>query len=483
MAANITLLQELNPEITQLKKVFGAQKLAFKRHSNPSAVERIAHLDALKHALIRYQDELAAAISADYGHRSTDEFKFTEILFSLEGLKYCRKHVCDWMKPEHRHVSALNMPAKAKVVYQPLGVVGVIVPWNYPVFLAVGPLMYALAAGNRVMIKMSGVTPRLSNLFQKMIAETFAEDHVAVFTGSGEISAIFPSLSFDQLTFTGSTEVGRIVMAEASKNLTPLLLELGGKSPTIVHKSYSMGDAAERIAFGKCLNAGQSCIAPDHLYLPRGKTKEFVQEFSMRIAKMYPSLLKNPDYSTVINDKQYQRIQSYLDDARAKGAQIIEINPANETFVNTRKMPVTLVTGLKLDMLLMRHEIFGPVLPILEYDDLDELLKLINSRARPLALYYFDNSTTRADYVIENTHSGGVTVNDVVTHVAIDDLPFGGVGSAGMGRYHGHEGFKSMSNTKGVLIKSRLYTLHFILPPFNKAMHALIKKYLLNSST
>jgi len=244
-----------------------------------------------------------------------------------------------------------------------------------------------------------------------------------------------------------------------------------------------MGDAAERIAFGKCLNAGQSCIAPDHLYLPRGKTKEFVQEFSMRIAKMYPSLLKNPDYSTVINDKQYQRIQSYLDDARAKGAQIIEINPANETFVNTRKMPVTLVTGLKLDMLLMRHEIFGPVLPILEYDDLDELLKLINSRARPLALYYFDNSTTRADYVIENTHSGGVTVNDVVTHVAIDDLPFGGVGSAGMGRYHGHEGFKSMSNTKGVLIKSRLYTLHFILPPFNKAMHALIKKYLLNSST
>jgi coniferyl-aldehyde dehydrogenase len=478
MTVNIAQQPETNPEIASLMKIFSAQKAAFRKNSNPSAEARIAHLNALKDMLIKYQDRLTEAINTDYGHRSSDEFKLGELLVTLEGLKYCRKHVHAWMRPERRHVSLLHMPSRARVEFQPLGVVGIIAPWNYPIFTAMSPLMYALAAGNRAIIKMSDFTPCVAAVFQRMIAEVFAADHVAVCLGNNEVSEAFPKLPFDQITFTGSTRIGRVVMAEASKNLTPVLLELGGKSPTIVHASFPLDDAVERIAFGKCWNAGQTCIAPDHLYLPRGKTGEFVKKFTTCIGTMYPTLASNPDYTAVINDRQYSRLQGYLDDARSLGASIIAINPDNESFAGTRKMPVTLVTGVTPDMELVKNEIFGPVLPIMEYDDIDDLLAVINSQPRPLALYYFDYDESRADHVIKNTCSGGVTVNDVMVHAAVDDLPFGGVGPAGMGRYHGREGFLSMSNIKSVLVKSRLSTLRFILPPFNKRSHAFIKKFL-----
>jgi coniferyl-aldehyde dehydrogenase len=436
-------------------------------------------LASLRRVLAKYQDELAQAASDDFGHRSLDETKFAEILTSLEGIKYYQKNLRKWMRPEKRHVSPLQMPASARVVYQPLGVVGVIVPWNYPIFLATGPLMCALAAGNRVMIKMSGFTPRVGETVKKMLAEAYSEDHVAVFTGRGEISEEFSKLPFNQMTFTGSTNVGRTVMEQAAKNLTPVLLELGGKSPVIVHESYALSDAAERIAFGKCWNAGQTCVAPDYLMLPQGKTQGFVDAFTAQVSKMYPSMLNNPDYTSVINEKQYKRLQGYLEDARAQGAKIVEINPANESFAQSRKIPVTLVTGVTPEMQIMQNEIFGPVLAVMEYSTLDDALNYINDRPRPLALYYFDWNSNRANYVASNTHSGGMCINETMSHVGVDDLPFGGVGASGMGKYHGKEGFMAMSNAKAVLEKPKFYALKFFLPPFNKGLHKFAKNYLL----
>lgn len=479
MVANVVELAAGSPQVADLHRIFKAQKQAYRQHPMPSADERIAHLASFRRVMVKYQDELAQAASDDFGHRSQDETKFAEILTTLEGVKYYQKNVRKWMRPEKRHVSPMQMPASARVYYQPLGVVGVIVPWNYPIFLATGPLMCALAAGNRVMIKMSGFTPRVGETVKKMLAEAFSEDHVAVFTGRGEISEEFSRLAFDQLTFTGSTNVGRTVMEQAAKNLTPVLLELGGKSPVVVHESYPIRDAAERISFGKCWNAGQTCVAPDYLMLPQGKTQEFVDAFTTQVSKLYPTMLNNPDYTSVINEKQYKRVQGYLDDARAQGAKVVEINPANESFSNTRKIPITLVTGVTPDMQIMQNEIFAPVLAVMEYNTLDDALRYINDRPRPLALYYFDWNSGRAEYVAANTHSGGMCINDTMSHVGADDLPFGGVGASGMGKYHGHEGFLAMSNAKAVLEKPKFYALKYFLPPFNKGLHTFAKKYLL----
>jgi len=464
-----------------LTALLARQRKAFRQQPKSDAKYRIARLQALENALLRHQDILAKAISDDFGHRSADEFKLAELLYTIQGIKYCIKHIPTWMKPEKRHVPMLQAPGKAHVHYQPLGVVGIVVPWNYPIYLSVGPLMYAIAAGNRAMIKMSSYTPRLALAFKAMLAEVFFEDEVAVVTGQGAVSEAFSELPFDMMIFTGSTRVGRTVMQAASRNLTPVILELGGKSPVVVHSTFPLEHLVERLAFGKCWNAGQTCIAPDHMYLSRGRLDEFVQRFSAQVAQMYPTMLNNPDYTAIINPKQLARIRGYLDDAVAKGATLIEINPAREDFSSSGKMPVTLVTGVTADMDIMHNEIFGPVLPIIEFGQVEEALTQINEGPRPLALYYLDYDMTRAQHVIDTTHSGGVTINDVMQHAGVDDLPFGGVGHSGMGRYHGREGFISLSNSKSVLVKSRMSGLKFILPPFNKKSHELIKKYLLSA--
>ncbi len=479
MVAHVAALAEQNPQVADMQRIFNSQRAAYGLRPMPSADERIASLKRLREVIIKYQDDLADAVSQDFGHRSTHETKIAEVLTSLEAVKYASKNVKNWMKPQKRHSGILAMPAKARLHPQPLGIVGVVVPWNYPIFLAIGPLVGALSAGNRVMIKSSSFTPRLGETLKRMLAEAFSEDTVAVITGRGEVSEAFSHMPFDQITFTGSTNVGRTIMQNAAANLTPVLLELGGKSPTIVHESYPMTDAAERIAFGKCWNAGQTCVAPDYLLLPRGKTDEFVIAFTAQVSKMYPTLVTNADYTSVVNDKQYSRIQSYLADAREQGARVIEINPANERFENTRKIPPTIIIGAKPEMLIMQNEIFGPILPILEIESLSQALEFVNSRPRPLALYYFDNDSARADYVVTHTHSGATGINDVVTHVGVDDLPFGGVGPSGMGRYHAYEGFQTYSNMKAVLVRSSIYSVRYILPPFNKASHTLIKKLFL----
>lgn len=479
MTASVSSLHTEHPDVVDMQRIFDKQKTAFRLRPSTSANERLALLDNLKTVLVKYQDQIAKAISEDFGHRSLHETKFAEILTSLENIKYYSKNLKTWMQPDKRHVNPTHLPAKAWVQYQPLGIVGVITPWNYPLLLAISPLICALAAGNRVMIKMSSFTPKTGAIVKQALAEAFSEDQVAVITGGGVVSDAFSRLPFNQMTFTGSTNVGRTVMAAAAENLTPVLLELGGKSPAIIHSSMPMKDAAEKLAFGKCWNAGQTCVAPDYVFIPKGKTAEFVASMRTVVGKMYPSLLNNPDYTSIVNNKQYQRIKGYLDDAIAQGAEVIEINPAHETFSNTRKMPVTLVGNVKQSMQITKNEIFGPVLMMLEYEHLEEAVNYINQRPSPLALYYFDYDETRANFVLRHTQSGGYSVNDVITHVAEEDLPFGGVGHSGMGKYHGKEGFAAMSNARSVLVKPKFWSIRFLAPPFNNPIHKFIEKVLL----
>ena len=466
-------------DIQHLHDVLEQQKHAYLRYPLPTAKERIDRLARLKRILVKYQDQFAEAINQDYGNRSTSETKIGELLTCLEHIKYYSKHLTTWMKPSKRHVSIIHQPAKAWVQYQPLGVIGIITPWNYPLLLSIGPLICALAAGNHAMIKISSSSSNFGRILEKALSEAFPQELVSLPNGGGAMSDAFCRLAFDKLIFTGSTNVGKTVMSAAAENLVPLILELSGKSPVLVHPSIHLRDVAQRIAAGKLWNAGQTCVAPDYMFLPKGKTAEFIEHFRECVEEMYPDILHNPDYTSIINDRQYNRLQGYLENAREHGAQVVEINPAHETFSDTRKVPPTLLTGVTPDMRIMQDEIFGPLLPIMEYDQIDDVIEFINSRPRPLALYYFDFDQARADYVAQRTHSGHFGQNTVLTHVAQDDLPFGGVGASGMGKYHGPEGFFSLSHERSVMSNPKLYSLKFILPPFNKPIHKLISKTLL----
>lgn len=481
MVANVTQFAEHahNRQIDHMKQVFESQRRAFRAHPMPTADERISHLKRLKPALLKHMDALIAALNNDFSSRSAAETKFAELVSSLEGVKYHAKNVRQWMKDERRHVPISLSPAKARVVYQPLGVVGVIVPWNYPIFLSIGPLLSALSAGNRVMIKMSEYTPKTSEAIKTMLQEVFPEDQVAVITGEADVGVAFSKLAFDHLLFTGSTSVGRHVMRAAAENLTPVTLELGGKSPAIIHESFPMIDAAERISFGKCFNAGQTCVAPDYILVPRHRIDEFVNAFTQVVSTWYPTVRDNNDFTAVINERQHARLQNYLKDAKEKGAKIIPINPANEEFSGTRKMPMTMVLNTNDDMLIEQDEIFGPMLIVKPYDSLEDAINYVNDRDRPLALYYFDYNHDRARYVTEHTHSGGMCINDTLSHVAVDDMPFGGVGPSGMGHYHGREGFLTFSKAKGIFEKGKFNAAKFIFPPWNKGLHTFLFKNLL----
>ncbi|MHA3892712.1 coniferyl aldehyde dehydrogenase [Acinetobacter sp. GXMZU3951] len=466
-------------DLQYLHDVLEQQKHAYQRYPLPTAKERIDRLARLKRILVKYQDQFAEAIDLDYGNRSIAETKIGELLTCLEQIKYYSKHLAKWMKPSKRHVGIIHQPAKAWVQYQPLGVIGIIAPWNYPLLLSVGPLICALAAGNHAMIKISSSSCNFGRVLEMALSEIFPQELVAVINGGGVISDAFSHLAFDKIIFTGSTNVGKTVMAAASEHLVPVILELGGKSPVLVHPSIDLDDVAQRVAVGKLWNAGQTCVAPDFMFLPKGKTQEFVEKFQSYVTEMYPHLKDNQDYTSMINDKQYRRIQGYLQDAEVHGAKIIEINPQQENLTAVRKIAPTIVADVTPDMQIMQNEIFGPVLPIMEYDQIDDVIDFINSRPRPLALYYFDFDQARADYVAQRTHSGHFGQNTVLTHVAQDDLPFGGVGASGMGKYHGPEGFFSLSHERSMMSNPKLYSFKYILPPFNKPIHKLILKTLL----
>lgn len=477
MGASAVQATESKKHIEHIHRVFEAQKTAFHTTPAPSLTERQENLKRLKQALLSYQDRILEAIDRDFSCRSQDESLIAEVMPSIQGINYTLKNLESWMKPSRRHVSILFRPASNKVCYQPKGIVGVIVPWNYPLYLAVGPLVASLAAGNRTMIKMSEFTPHTSALFKELIEETFAEDLVSVINGEADVAADFSARPFDHMLFTGSTSVGKLVMRAASENLTPVTLELGGKSPTIVSPDVPLEDAAQRIAFGKAFNAGQTCVAPDYVLCPVDRTQAFVDEFRVQFSKMYPSLKDNDDYTAIINERQYNRLKGYLDDARAKGAELIELNPAQENLeAGTYKMPITLVLKTTPDMKLMQDEIFGPILPIVSYGNLSEAIQYINDRPRPLALYFFGYDRTEQQQVIDSTLSGGMCINDALMHVAQDDLPFGGVGDSGMGHYHGKEGFLTFSHQRAIFAKQKFNSGKFAYPPYGTAAHKMIYK-------
>jgi coniferyl-aldehyde dehydrogenase len=383
------------------------------------------------------------------------------------------------METEPREVSWMFLPARAELLKQPVGVIGILGPWNYPAQLALAPLVSALAAGCRVMIKPSELAGDTAEILRTLVTETFAPDHVAVITGGAEVGEAFSRLPFDHLLFTGSTRVGKIVMKAAAENLVPVTLELGGKSPAIVGEGYSLTQAAQKIMFGKLYNAGQTCIAPDYAMLPKGRVDAFVEECKAAVRDMFPTLAKNPDYTSIITDRHYERLQSYIKDARDRGGKILELNTGKEEFdMNARRMVPMIILHPKDDMLVMQEEIFGPILPIRTYDKLDDAIDYVNDHPRPLALYYFDGDQKRVDRILRDTISGGVTVNDTLLHVAQSDLPFGGAGASGMGQYHGREGFETFTQKKPVFYQSRFSGTKMFRPPYKERIDFVLKFFL-----
>jgi len=464
-------------EIQVLDRIFQAQKEAFAGNPMPGANERIGHLKRLKKALVQHREHIVAAIHADYSCRSRDETLLGEILPSVEGLGFAIRHVRKWMKPDRRRVGMLFQLAKARVYYQPKGVVGILVPWNYPLYLLIGPLTGALAAGNRVMIKTSRRAPETGAMVRALIQETFNEDHVAVLAGRKGLGSAFIEKPWDHLIFTGSTAVGREVMRAAADQLTPVTLEMGGKSPAIIGPRVPMTDAAERIAFGKQFNVGQTCVAPDYVLCPQDRVAEFVEAFQDCVSRMVPTMAENPQYTSMIDPRAHERLIAVLEDARAKGARVMEVNPSHDSFEGTRKLPLYVLLDVKDDMRVMQEEIFGPVLPVIPYQNLADAATFIHSRPRPLALYVFDHQRENIAYILAHTHSGGALINDTLMHVAQDDLPFGGIGDSGMGSYHGKEGFQTFSHAKGVMIRPKFNSARYINPPYGKWMHRMVYRF------
>ncbi|PCE26351.1 coniferyl aldehyde dehydrogenase [Paraburkholderia acidicola] len=462
------------PDIAALDALLGEQRQAYLREPYPSWQTRAGHLKALRAMLLDNRDALADAMNADFGNRSKAEILLAEFFIAKEEIDAALKHGKGWMRPQRRSTNKWLMPARARVVPQPLGVVGIIVPWNYPVLLAAGPLISALTAGNRAMIKMSELTPRTSALFEQLIAKTFSRDHVAVVNGDAQVAAAFSSLPFDHLLFTGSTKVGHDVMRAAAEHLTPVTLELGGKSPAIIGPHARFDYAVDSLLGGKTLNAGQTCIAPDYVLVPRGKEQAFIERARTRIAKMYPDFAHNSDYTSIISDRHYARLQRLADEAVEAGAHVHPLTsaPADPA---TRRFPPTVLTNAPDHVTVMQEEIFGPLLPVIPYDTLDDAIAWINARPRPLALYLYDDDRATIERVTRETIAGGMAINETLMHIACESLPFGGVGASGMGAYHGYEGFATFSQMKPVLAQARFNARGLIAPPYGKRFHALLR--------
>ncbi|MDO9461545.1 MAG: coniferyl aldehyde dehydrogenase [Alphaproteobacteria bacterium] len=463
----------------QMLAVLERQKQAHIREGAPSAELRIDRINRAIGLVVDYKDEICSALSADFGHRSTDQSIMSDVLGCLGGLKDAKKHLRKWMRPEKRSTMfPFNLTgAKSRVEYQPLGTVGLITPWNFPMAMTFSPLAGIFSAGNRVMMKPSEYTPRTAELLARMFSNAYDENEVAVFAGGPDVGQAFSALPFDHLIFIGATEVGKHIMRAAADNLVPVTLELGGKSPTIIGKSSSMQMAADRIMNGKMLNAGQICLAPDYVFVPKADEDAFVTSAKRSVASMYPSLKDNPDYTSVINQRHHDRLQGYISDARSKGARVVEINPADEDFSQqpAHKIPPTLVLDVSEDMKIAQEEIFGPLLMVKTYTGIDEVIEYVNAHPRPLALYYFGEDQAEKQRVLDKTTSGGVAVNDVMMHVAQEDLPFGGVGASGMGAYHGHDGFKNFSHAKAIFEQGGRFDLgRFMRPPFTPRLRKIL---------
>ena len=452
-----------------LEDLLQMQRTAFAQDPMPDLATRRSRLDRLLAMARQHASQIARAISDDFGHRSWEETFLLEFMALEQRVKHSRSALPDWMRMRRLATTVQHLAGSNRLLPQPLGVVGILSPWNYPFDLSVGPAVDALAAGNRVMIKPSELCPQFSALLARLVSEFFDPAELLVVQGDAAVAVTFSALPFDHLVFTGSTQVGRLVAAAAAKNLTPLTLELGGKSPAIIDPDCDLERSARRLAWGKLINAGQTCIAPDYLLAPQGREADIVQSIGAAMQKLYPTFANNPDYTSIISPRHLQRLHALLDDARERGAKLHVINPAQESFDPAlRKMAPVLVTGVTPDMRLMQEEIFGPILPILGYQNFDEAIAYVNQHDRPLALYWFGNDKKHRDRVVRETISGGVSINDCLLHQAQQSQPFGGVGPSGQGAYHGEWGFNTFSKLKPIFIQSRLNGMGLINPPYGK---------------
>ncbi|WP_442756555.1 coniferyl aldehyde dehydrogenase [Methylocystis sp. JAN1] len=449
--------------------VLGRQRAAFLNEGPPSFADRKLRLKRLRAAVLAHRRELGEAVSADFGHRSRYETDILEVLCVIQAIDYLGRNLRRFMKQERRHVGLFYRTGRARVEYQPKGVIGVMAPWNYPLSLTIIPLATALAAGNRAMLKPSELTPRTSEVIRLMIEESFRPEEVAVVLGGPDVGAAFSALPFDHILFTGSTPVGRKIMKAASDNLVPLILELGGKSPTIIARGRATRQTLDSIVFGKLSNGGQTCIAPDYALVHEDDLDTFIAEFGASIARFYPDGPTSRDYASIVNDHHYERLKSLIEDARTSGARVIETGLTPERAAERlRTIAPTLVVGAGDDTKIMQEEIFGPILPVRTYRTIDEVIDYVNARPRPLALYYFGAQDADCGKLLARTTSGNVGINNTLLHFAQDDLSFGGVGPSGMGAYHGIEGFRSMSHAKGVFVQGRWNLPSLMRAPFGK---------------
>ena len=476
-----------NTTPTEIQHLLQRQRDAFIKEGPVSAEVRIARIDKAIDLIFDNQDAIVEALSKDFGHRCKQQSLMSDIFATLEGLKHNKKALRKWMKTDKRSV---GLPfslfgSHVRVEYQPLGVVGVLGTWNFPVNTVFSPLAGILAAGNRAIVKFSEVTPVTAALMEGLVAEYFDELEVACVSGGPEVGAAFSSIAFDHIIFTGAGSIGKHVMRAAAENLTPVTLELGGKSPVIIGRDADLKETATRILTGKILNVGQVCLSPDYLFVPEEKLEEFIGHATDFIAEMFPTMRDNDDYSSVINKRHYDRLLGYIDDARAFNGDVRQINPASEDFKQQQgslKIPLTFVVNPSEEMKIMQEEIFGPLIAVKSYKDVSECIDYINAHDRPLGLYIFTNDKALQRQILDNTVSGGVTINDVIVHVSCENIPFGGVGPSGMGSYHGVEGFKTFSHARSIYSQSKINLLRLggMLPPYgdkcDKALKSMIKK-------
>lgn len=459
----------------EAQRVFTLQREAYLRHPYPSLAERLESLAKLERILIDNADAIADAINSDFGHRAAEETKILELFTCVDGIRNVRRCLPRWIKPRHRHVSVLFATGRNRVIPQPKGVVGIIAPWNYPLFLAVSPLISVLAAGNRAMIKMAAQSQNLCRLLAERVRAVFPEELLAILPGVR--AQDFSTLPFDHLIFTGSANAGRTVMRSAAENLTPVTLELGGKSPTIVCDDYDVNTAASAILYAKFINAGQTCLAPDYLFIPEGKRDQFVAAAQRIVPQRYPDT-NDRSFTSIIDEKSYRRLRATLEDAERKGARLVPLVPGATFNDQLRKIPPHLVLDPTDDMAILQEEIFGPLFPIKTYRTLDEVIAYVTHRDRPLGFYFFTHDKAVEQKLLYSTISGGVTINNCILHVAQHDLPFGGTGASGMGQYHGREGFLEFSKLRPVFTNPRFSLLHHFYPPY-KAQHTRLVNALL----
>ncbi len=475
MNAVVNIKQDNNTSNAQLQADFEAMRTLYNKKPAPSYECRKTVLKRLKKSLIENEQNIYEALKKDYGYRSEFDSLIADVLPSVAGINYALKRLKKWMKPSKRHAGLMLAPSKVTVHYQPLGVVGVITPWNFPVFLALGPAIQALAAGNRVMIKMSEFTPHTNQALRKVVEPITS--HVKIVEGEAETGAAFSALPFDHLIFTGSTNVGKLVARAAADNLTPITLEMGGKSPTIISDEINMDAAVDAIIIGKSVNSGQICVSPDYVFVPENRQTEFVETFKKRYAEYHLSGNNTNIQTNIVTERQFDRLKGFLADAEDRGADIHPVKKHEPR--DGRRIYPHIVTNVNEDMKVMQEEIFGSILPVITYKHIDEVIQYINERPRPLALYIMATDKGLINNLLQNTHSGGVSINDSAMHVAADDAPFGGIGNSGMGHYHGHEGFLTFSKAKTVLhSKAWLPKNRFILKNRDFVFRAL-RRFLL----